>query len=183
MRRSARPDVCPRSLNRQGGWHASRPVTTFGNPKGLQACRPRVGEYSSRRISIRTGDLLNPGMSGYLGTRTCPVHSAVFASETLAARRAATPRWLGHLVSFGSPAVLSAGAESGSAPSYWHPTSILAPSAAPGAPDAVGARNGGQRVQAPSAVARPNQILLACQWLPIRFSPTVADARIRSGFP
>ena len=39
----------------------------------------------------------------------------------------------------------------------------------------MGARNGSQRVQPPSDVARPNQILLASQRLPVRLSPTVTD--------
>jgi hypothetical protein len=41
----------------------------------------------------------------------------------------------------------------------------------PSPPDAVGARNGSQRVQLPSDVARPNQIYLPGQWLSIRLSP------------
>jgi hypothetical protein len=47
------------------------------------------------------------GMCGCLGTCTCPARSAVSASQALAAKRAATPRRLGHLVNFGSPAVPS----------------------------------------------------------------------------
>ena len=47
------------------------------------------------------------------------------------------------------------------------------PTAAPA--HALGARNGSQRVQPPSDVARSNQILLAGQGLPVRLSPTVTD--------
>jgi hypothetical protein len=49
------------------------------------------------------------------------------------------------------------------------------PGTASGAPNAVGARNGSQRVQPPSDTARPDQILLAGHGLPVRLSPTVAD--------
>ncbi len=63
-------------------------------------------------------------MCGCLGTCTCPARSTVSASQALAGRRAATPRRLGHLVNFGSPAVPFPGAETGSAPSYEQPTSI-----------------------------------------------------------
>ena len=63
-------------------------------------------------------------MCGCLGICTCPAHSAVSASQALAARRAAIPPRLGHLGNFGSPAVPSPGAETGSAPSYEQPTSI-----------------------------------------------------------
>ena len=47
------------------------------------------------------------------------------------------------------------------------------PGTASGAPEAVGATNGSQRVQPPSDVARPDQILLAGQRLVVRLSPTV----------
>ena len=106
-------------------------------------------------------------MCGCLGICTCPAHSAVSASQALAARRAAIPRRLGHLVNFGSPA----GPPPEQRPDRHRAASSPRRSGAvigSGAPDAVGARNGSQRVQPPSDVARPDQILLAGQWLPIR---------------
>jgi hypothetical protein len=57
------------------------------------------------------------------------------------------------------------------------------PGTASGAPNAVGARNGSQRVQPPSDVARPDQILLAGQWLPVRLSPIVTDSQNGFGIP
>ena len=65
--------------------------------------------------------------------------------------------------------------------SYEQPWMILAPGTASGVPNAGGARKGSQRVQPPSGVARPSQILLAGHGLSVRLSPTVTDARSRPG--
>jgi hypothetical protein len=75
----------------------------------------------------------------------------------------------------GSPAVRSPGTTIGSAASYEQPASILVYWAAPSLPDAVGARNGSQRIQTPPAPARRGQTLLAGEGLPARLSPTVTD--------
>src|SRR5580693_10477115 len=75
----------------------------------------------------------------------------------------------------GSPAVRSPGTTIGSAASYEQPASILAYWAAPSLPDAVGARNGSQRVQTSPDAARWNQNLLAGEGLPLRLSPMVTD--------
>ena len=121
-------------------------------------------------------------MCGCLGICTCPAHSAVSASQALAARRAAIP--VGSDISGTLVRQLSPPPEQ--RPDRHRATSSPRRSGAligSGAPDAVGARNGSQRIQPPSDVARPDQILLAGQWLPIRLSPTMTDARIRSGRP
>ena len=75
----------------------------------------------------------------------------------------------------GSPAVRSPGTTIGSAASYEQPAPILAYWAAPSHPDAVGARNGSQRVQTSPDAARCNQNLLAGEGLPVRLSPMVTD--------
>src|SRR5580693_4977197 len=75
----------------------------------------------------------------------------------------------------GSPAVRSTGTTIGSAASYEQPASSLAYWAAPSLPDAVGARNGSQRVQTSPDPARRSQNLLAGEGLPVRLSPTVTD--------
>jgi len=75
----------------------------------------------------------------------------------------------------GSPAVRSPGTTIGSAASYEQPAPILAYWAAPSLPDAVGARNGSQRVQTSPDAARCNQNLLAGEGLPVRLSPMVTD--------
>jgi hypothetical protein len=89
-----------------------------------------------------------------------------------AARRLATPPPTRTSVNPGSPPV------PGAEPDRHRATSSPRrswPGTASGAPGAVGARNGSQRVQPPSDVARPDQILLAGQRLVVRLSPTVAD--------
>jgi hypothetical protein len=53
---------------------------------------------------------------------------------------------------------------------------ILTHGRLPGVSNAVGARNGSQRVQPSPDPARRSQILLAGQRLPVRLSPTVTDA-------
>jgi len=74
---------------------------------------------------------------------------------------------------WGSPTVRSSGTTIGSAASYEQPASSLAYWAAPSLPDAVGARNGSQRVQTSPDPARRSQNLLAGEGLPVRLSPTV----------
>lgn len=52
-----------------------------------------------------------------------------------------------------------------------------------GPPNAVGARNGGQRLQPSSDPARRTQNIRAGQVLAIRLSPTMTDSRNRPGIP
>src|ERR1700722_8551453 len=70
------------------------------------------------------------------------------------------------LWTFGSPAVRSPGTMIGSAVSYEQPASILVYWAALSLPDAVGARNGSQRVQTSADAARCSQNLLAVKGSP-----------------
>ena len=92
------------------------------------------------------------------------------------------PRWRGHLVNSVRQQVASEqrpgrhGAVSSPRRS-WNLEHL------PGARNAVGARNGSQRVQPPSGVARPSQIFLAGQGLLVRLSPTVPDTQNHSGVP
>ena len=93
-----------------------------------------------------------------------------------AARRATTPRRLGHPV---NPVRQLCPEQR---PDRHRATSSprrSRPGTASGAPNAVGARNGSQRVQPPSDVARPDQILLAGHGLPVRLGPMVIDSQKR----
>src|SRR5579859_532569 len=120
-------------------------------------------KYSFRHVRL-PGDLCRPA------------HSAVSASRAWSPGGRPLPADSDVSWTLGSPAVRSSGTTIGLAASYEQPASILAYWAAPSLPDAVGARNGSQRVQTSPDPARRSQNLLAGEGLPVRLSPTMTDA-------
>ena len=142
----------------------SPPATAIGHAPG-QAMAPWPRAF-------------NPVCCGMCGYRvTCAAPPTRPFPRPGRGRQAAGHSPVGSDVSWtlGSPAVRSSGTTIGSAASYEQPASILAYWAAPSLPDAVGARNGSQRVQTSPDPALRSHNLLADQRLPVRLSPTVTD--------
>ena len=123
---------------------------------------PGASTHSHRHVRL-PGDLCRPA------------HSAVSASRAWSPGGRPIPHRLGRLVDFGFASCPLFRNNDRIGATYEQPASILAYWAAPSLPDAVGARNGSQRVQTSPDLARRSQTLLADQRLPVRLCPTVTD--------